>query len=199
MTVETMTESHDRPSRTQSWGGIAIQFANDLAAEGFQRGDLAELRRMNPDTPDAAAFWRLMANYGLLGNPTVEVKWAHVLHGIAMMTGNSANNPSDRSAHDGRTPVGRALFQGDDPGRESAFYSESRLNRLLTARGTMLRTLLARMFRMMGAADVRFDWFQMAQFILNDDYDEERTDSIRRAIAREYYRAESRTNRRQTQ
>ena len=56
----------------------------------------------------------------------------------------------------------------------------------------MLRTLLARMFRMMAAADARFDWYQMSQFILSDG---ERAERIRRVIARDYYWADNRANR----
>ena len=54
---------------SQTWGGIAFGFAGQMAGENFQRGDLAQLRRMDPDAPGAAAYWRLMAERGLLGNP----------------------------------------------------------------------------------------------------------------------------------
>ena len=77
--------------------------------------------------------------------------------------------------------------------RSSAFYSESRLNRLLTARGPILRTLLARLFRMMAAAGQPFNWREMASFILNEGYNEEAAEQARRRIAREYYRAERQT------
>lgn len=197
MTAETATESTTAPTRP--WGKTAIKLANDLAAEGFRRGDLAQLRRMDPDAPDAAAFWRLTAKYNLLGNETVERKWALVLHGISLMTRTAGADPAGRSAHNPNMPVGRALFHGDSPDREKGFYSESRLNRLLTARGSMLRTLLTRLFRMMAAAGVSFDWYQMAELILNDGRDEDRADAARRRIARDYYGAENRASRQQDQ
>ena len=150
---------------------------------------------MEPDEPDAAAFWRLTARYELSGSPEVERKWALVLHGIALMTKTAGDDAAGRSAHVRGMPIGRALFAGDNPERTTPFYSETRLNRLLTARGAMLRTLLARMFRMMAAANQGFDWYQMAQLILSDGYDEERADRIRRNIARDYYWAENRANR----
>ncbi len=181
-----------------SCGEAAVRFAGLVASDGFPRGDLAALRRMNPDAPDATAFWRLMAQMDLSGSPAFERKWALVLHGLAIMTRASADSAASRSAHDRYTPVGQALFYGGNPERQTPYYSQSRLNRLLVARGTMLRTLLARMFRMMAAADQRFDWCRMALFILNDGYDEERADSERRSIARAYYRAESRAARSQT-
>ena len=177
-----------QPSQPRSWGEIATRFAFTVARDDFHRGDLAELRRMDPDAPDAAVFWRLLAEQELLGSPAIESRWALVLHGIALMT----NTAQKRSAHSAGMPVGRALYLGGEESRESAFYSETRLNRLLTARGPMLRTLLARMFRMIG--DRRpFDWREMARLILNDGYNEERAENARRGIARAYYSAERRS------
>ena len=194
--TNAMTTEPDTQSTTRlSWGEVAIRLANSIAAEGFNRGDLAALRRMEPDEPDAAALWRLTARYELSGSPEVERKWALVLHGIALMTKTAGDDAAGRSAHVRGMPIGRALFSGDNPERTTPFYSETRLNRLLTARGAMLRTLLARMFRMMAAANQGFDWYQMAQLILSDGYDEERADRIRRNIARDYYWAENRANR----
>ena len=57
----------------------------------------------------------------------------------------------------------------------------------------MLRTLLARMFRMLASADVTFNWREMANFILADEYDEEAAERARRRIARDYYQAERRS------
>lgn len=176
-------------SRPKSDGDIAVSLASQLAREGFPRGDLAELRRMNPDEPDKAVFWKLMAERNLLNNPNREPKWALILHGIALMT---PRNPTSgfSSAHNGRNPVGRALFLGGESQRESGFYSEARLNRLLTARGDMLRTLLARMFRMLSADDVSFNWWEMAHFILVADSNADAAENARRRIARAYYRAD---------
>ena len=190
-TVPTSEAQEARGGR-QSWGVIAAGFAKQMAGEGFRRGDLAELRRMDPDTPDAAVFWQLMASRDLLGNQAVEAKWALVLHGIALMTPTTSGE--NRTAHNGIMPVGRALFLGGAAeGRTAGYYSESRLNRLLTARGPILRTLLARLFRMLAAANQPFNWNEMARFILNDGYNEERAEDIRRGIARAYYQAERRS------
>lgn len=184
----------DSGEESQTWSGIAFGFAKQIAGENFQRGDLAQLRRMDPDAPDVAAYWRLMAERGLLGNFAWEAKWALILHGIALMTRTAGSEAAGRSAHDRYMPVGRALFLGDDSGRrDSGYYSESRLNRLLTARGPMLRMLLARMFRMMAAANQPFNWSEMARFILYEGYDEELSEQGRRRIAREYYQAERRS------
>lgn len=178
----------------RTWGGIACGFATQMAGENFQRGDLAQLRRMDPAVPDTAAFWRLMANCGLLGNAVWEIKWALILHGIALMTRTSGSEAAGRTAHDGHMAVGQALFLGGESGRrESGYYSESRLNRLLTARGPILRTLLARMFRMMAAANQPFNWGEMTRFVLYEDYDEDRSERARRHLARAYYQAARRS------
>ena len=197
MTGTTTSDPGTQSTERISWGESAIRLANDMATDGFNRGDLASLRRMDPDEPDAAAFWRLITRYDLQGGPEVERRWALVLHGIALMTRTAGSDAAARSAHMRAMPIGRALFQGDNPERTRAFYSESRLNRLLTARGNMLRTLLSRMFRMMAAANQGFDWYQMAQLILSDGFDEQGADGVRRNIARDYYWAADRATRQQ--
>ena len=172
------------------WADIAVTIASRIASESLSPGDRAELRRMDPDAPDTSVFWRLLASRDLLGSPTLESKWALILHGIALMTPRSAVDGNRGSAHNGYMPVGRALFLGGELRQEKGFYSESRLNRLLTSRGPILRILLARMFRMLASANVSFNWREMARFILNEGYNEEAAENSRRRIARDYFRAE---------
>ena len=77
----TMTQTVDTasppppPERPATWGDIAVGYAREMASGDFRRGDLAELRRMDPDTPDAAVVWRLLARRDLLGSRQVENKW----------------------------------------------------------------------------------------------------------------------------
>ncbi len=202
--VET-PETQDSANEWQDWGSIAVSFARQMTLPNFSRGDLAGLRRMAPDEPGTtAAYWRLMAEKNLLGSGSSsaiwEAKWALILHGIAHMTPRTSEDESGRTAHEGFMPVGRALFLGGDANRrERGYYAESRLNRLLTARGPMLRTLLARMFRMMAAADQPFNWREMARFILYEEYNEERFEMARRRIASEYYQAERRNSQSETE
>ena len=193
MTQSVETQEVQTTERPQGWGDVVVDFVNQMRLPHIvSRGDMAGLRRMDPDQPGTtAAYWRLMADKDLLGNPIVERKWALILHGIALMTPRAGDEGGSRTAHDGFMPVGRALFFGGDASRrERGYYSELRLNRLLTARGPMLRTLLARMFRMMSAADQVFNWREMARFILSEDYNEEQFEMARRRIASEYYQAE---------
>ena len=187
-------EAQDENS--QPWPERAVRMAGTISLYAeHRRGDLAELRRMDPDEPDAAAFWRLMAQYDLLNSSEdVERKWGLIIHGIALMTPTNRGEGNPNTAHNGSMPVGRALYLGGESQRSAAFYSEARLNRLLTSGGPMLRTLLGRKFRMLAANGVAFNWREMAQFILNEGYDEDAAEQNRRRIAREYYRAERRSN-----
>lgn len=185
----TMPEATtDTASKQAPWGSNAVGLAKQMARADFPRGDLAGLRRMSPLATDAAAFWRLAAQYDLLGSAIVERKWALIMNGIALMTPTAGKG----TAHDPERSVGTALFLGGESARTTGFYSETRLNRLLTARGTMLQTLLTRMFRMLAAAGASFDWREMARFVLYADYDEEKAERARRHIARAYYREERR-------
>ena len=169
---------------------IVCQLVEKIGSSSFPRGNLAGLRRMDPDAPESEAFWRLMTHMGLSNDPHLENEWALIMHGIALMT---------PEAHDSEMSVGKALFEGGDNQRTRAFYSRSRLNRLLTARGPMLRTLLARMFRMMGTEAQPFNWGEMAWFILNQSYDEGQVEGGRQRIARDYYIVESRAESRSAQ
>ena len=144
---------------------------------------------MGPDSTDSPVFLGLMAERGLFGSPEVERKWALVIHGIALMTPKRSNGGDARTAHDGQMPVGRALYLGGEKTRDQGFYSDTRLKRLLTSRGGMTRTLLARAFRML-SGDVAFNWRQMARFILNEGFNEEEAERQRYQIARDYYMAQ---------
>ena len=193
MTIEQIVERTDVPDtrdRSSSWADVAVRFAYRMASAHFPRGDLANLRRMRPDRPGPAVYWRLMGQEELLGSPILEVKWALILHGIALMTSTVPGDSASRNAHDGYIPVGRALFLGKDTQRSTAFYSDTRLLRLLTARGSSLHSLLARMFRIAASSGVRFNWREMARFILREGCDNEAVEWSRRRIAREYYQAE---------
>ena len=71
-----------------------------------------------------------------------------------------------RTAHDGQMPIGRALYLGREETREPGFYSETRLKQSAEFHEEdMTRTLLARAFRMLAAANVTFSWREMANFI----------------------------------
>ncbi len=181
--------------RRDAWGDTAVKFARLMALESFGRGDLAELRRMNPDSVDSPVLMGLLAQEDLFGAREVEAKWALIVHGIAIMTPRGGPGGEAKTAHDGQMPVGRALYLGAETTREQGqgFYSETRLKRLLSSRGGMTRALLSRAFRMLAASRVTFNWREMANFIRCDGFDEEAAERSRYRIAREYFRAQSRS------
>ena len=192
-----------RPSLPgQPWSDTVVAIAHELANPNFKRGDLADLRRMKPDEPDRPVFFRLLAHHAVpeddgRGSEWGR-KWALVVHGLALMTptGHRRESVLDLprpSAHNPRISVGLALFVGGDPSRDRAFYPESRLNRLLCARGPVLHTLLARTFRMLGAGRP-FDWREMSTLIFQEGHDDDAADQIRYDIARSYYQAERRAD-----
>ena len=171
------------PRRTVD--AVVPKIVADIGDPYFQRGDLAALRRMNPDTPDTAPFWRIMESRGLSDNPDLESRWALILHGIALMTPN---------AHDSNVSVGKALYEGGDSSRTNAFYSRLRFNRMLTARGSILRTFLSQLFRMMKVANQPFDWREMAWFILSESDYPEVAEKARIRMSRDYYGTEYRNS-----
>lgn len=161
-----------------------------IDTDDMDSGDHAGLRRMDPCEPNVPIFWELISGRLMPPNPDI-AKWGLIMHGIALMSHGAG------SAHDSTTPIGRALYEGD--GNSSvALYSDSRLTKLLSARGSMLHQLLARMFRMLGNKRCAFNWRNMAWFILNEGYNEESAEAARVEIARAYYRSKS-YNARQSQ
>ena len=60
-TDPNVDDTANRNNQETSWASNAVTLAGLIASESFARGDLAQLRRMDPDSPDASAFWRLMA------------------------------------------------------------------------------------------------------------------------------------------
>lgn len=197
MTTTTADAPATEEGRSRSWESIAVGLAWEIASVNFDRGDLAALRRMDPRVANTPTLWRLLARRDLLVGQKVERKWALIIHGIALMT--RTDSTAVRTAHDRAMPVGRALFEGSDPSRGTAYYSASRFSRLMTARGDMFHSLLSRMFRMMASAGQPFDWYQMARLILAEGDSDDRAERIRRIIARDYYWAEDRAARQSSQ
>lgn len=163
---------------SRSNGSIISAIAGELGREGFARGDLAALRRLDPDHASAPAFWRL-----LIGVPEdrrqgddAERRGALIFHAIALMVPNH---------HDAAVPVGHALF--------AAGYSEQRLGRLLDARGAQFRALVPRLCRQLAHKAQPLDWRELGRFILAEGRDEEKAEDIRLGIARAYYAAEAAT------
>lgn len=139
------------------------------------RGDLAALRRMDPDRPSVPAFWRLLARAtgGLMVRPDDERRWALIAHGMALMAPD----------HHADVEIGSALH--------AIGYAEGRLARLLNARGPQFRALVPRLCRHLAHKQQPLDWYLFARLILAEGRNEDAAEAIRLRIARRYYRAQS--------
>ena len=169
----------------RDFGNTIKNIVEAIEAKEFGTGNRARLRRMDPNNPDTAVFWQLMAWDGMPRNPDIR-KWGLILHGMALMAHGAG------LAHRPNIFVGQALHQGN--GKRTPFYSEERLATLLAARGPALYRLLARLFRMLANDGCSFNWREMAWFILNEEYDERQAEESRNGIARAYYQAERRAS-----
>lgn len=156
---------------SQTIGRITHAVNNSLST-----GDIAELKRLNPEDPSAPAFWKLMVNCvgkdgvhlaGGNNQDEAEQRWAVVLSAMAYM--------QDQHSH-GRK-LGDALAV--------AGYSELRLTRLLRATGETLRNLTRGMTLFLVAKGEPFDLLDLARLIFSDD--KSWSESFRRQIARSYY------------
>ena len=172
---------------------LAVSIAGYIATLAqHQRGDIAALRRMDPDEPRAPAWWRIMARYNLLDqDPDMEARWGLIITGIALMTRQNSGQQNRRTAHNGQTAVGKALYAGNENFRREALYREERLLRLLNQQGESLNTALHTLFRSLGNQGITFNWREMARFILAEEKQPQVAEQSRRRIAREYYRAQN--------
>jgi CRISPR type I-E-associated protein CasB/Cse2 len=170
------------PGDTEPGGGWTKIIGRMAAALRFNasgqprigRGNLAALRRMNPEAHDIPAFWRLVADAtegDVPRDDDLTTRWALIAHGMALMAPD----------HDTRTEIGLALHQ--------IGYLEWRLARLLNARGPQFRALVPRLCRHLAAKQQPIDWRTFARLILTESHLEPEAERIRRRIAQEYYRA----------
>lgn len=142
-------------------------------------GDRAALARMDPDAlrpHEIAALSRALLVAGLqpeTWRPETWPRWALIAHGMAL------------AGHDGAGRLGRQLAQ--------AGVAESRVTKLLTARGEAFRQLLPRVLRLMASKGVRPNWFELGELVLKEDSntheDTQRAEQLRMRIAGTYFSA----------
>lgn len=143
---------------------------------GFSKGDLAELRRLDPRRGHASAgpaFWRLAteileADGFLRREGSEELRgWMAVIQGLAVL--------------------GELHRQGERLGTAmaDAKISEARLTRLLQARGDALLTQIRPLAHQLRSEAVAADWREVARLVLGA---ENNADEVRYHIASAYYR-----------
>lgn len=148
-----------------------------LAAElnEASTGELAELRRLVPDDPGGAAFWRIVVTRlepdhlpgaGFQREQALR-RWAVILRAMATLQG----------LHEPRHRLGAALAE--------AGVSEVRLNRLLRAGGETLFDQLRGVVHQLAATGIIVDLIGIARLVLSNGRADEQ--AVRQTIANDYY------------
>jgi CRISPR system Cascade subunit CasB len=156
----------------------ASRFSGDQ--HGLDNGERAALQRLDPDGElrphQIAALSRALIYANL--EPDTENwqaetwhRWALIAHGMAL------------AGHNASVSLGLQLSQ--------AAVAESRVTKLLTARGDAFRQLLPRVLRLLASKGVAPNWHELGGLILNQERNEEKAESIRLKIAGRYFSAEA--------
>lgn len=151
---------------------------------GLGAGERAALARLDPEHPrphQIAALSRALIQAELEPEhwrPETWRRWALIAHGMAL------------AGHSGRESLGAQLSH--------AGVAESRVTKLLTARGDALRQLIPSLLRLLASKEVAPNWDELGGLILNDGKDEERAEAIRMKIASRYFSAQARAAKEQS-
>lgn len=145
-------------------------------------GERAALARLNPDKPlrpnEIAALARALLAAGLETDnwhPATWERWALIAHGMAL------------AGHDGAGRLGAQLAL--------AGVAESRVTKLLTARGDAFVQLLPSVLRLLASKGVVPNWHELGPLVLKQDGDREDlqyAEQIRLRIAGAYFSQQAR-------
>lgn len=177
MAAPPIAERTEQPiSRLARIIAQASRFSGD--AHGLDNGERAALARLDPDgelRPHQIAALSRALIYAELEPDKWKAetwrRWALIAHGIAL------------AGHDAGLSLGQQLSQ--------AGVSESRVTKLLTARGDVFRQLLPRLLRLIASKGVAPNWHELGGLILNQERDEEKAEDIRLKIAGRFFSAEA--------
>lgn len=158
-------------------GGPYVKLAKYVHDAGA--GDRAALSRLDPKAlrpHEISALARALLAAGLqpeTWRPDTWPRWALIAHGMAL------------AGHDGSARLGQQLARAD--------VAESRVTRLLTARGEAFRQLLPRVLRLMASKNVQPNWTELGELVLKEDSrthdDAQRAEQLRLRIAGPYFSA----------
>jgi CRISPR system Cascade subunit CasB len=170
-------ERKEQPiSRLASIIAQASRFSGD--AHGLDNGERAALARLDPDGElrphQIAALSRALIYAKLEPNKwkaETWQRWALIAHGMAL------------AGHDDSQSLGQQLSKAD--------VSESRVTKLLTARGDAFRQLLPRLLRLIASKSVAPNWHELGGLILNQERDEEKAEDIRLKVAGRFFSTEA--------
>ncbi|MBL8494438.1 MAG: type I-E CRISPR-associated protein Cse2/CasB [Rhodocyclaceae bacterium] len=139
----------------------------------LDKGEQAALARLDPDAlrpHQVGALARALVLAGIEPDdwrPETWQRWALIAHGMAL------------AGHDGGGRLGAQLARAE--------VSESRVTRLLTARGDAFRQQVPRLLRLMASRGLAPNWLEFGTLILATDRDEPRAETVRLRIAGTYY------------
>lgn len=151
----------------------AERFRGDASA--LDKGEQAALARLDPDAPRPHQIGALARALVLAGiepddwQPETWQRWALLAHGMAL------------AGHDTASRLGAQLARAE--------VSESRVTRLLTARGDAFRQQVPRLLRLMVSRGIAPNWLEFGALILATDRDEDHAETLRLRIAGNYYSA----------
>lgn len=141
---------------------------------GLDNGERAALARLDPDGElrphQIAALSRALVYADFSPEnwlPGTWHRWALIAHGMAL------------AGHDHSQKLGQQLSQSG--------VSESRVTKLLTARGDAFRQLLPRLLRLLASKGQAPNWFDLGGLILAQERDEEAAETIRLKIAGSFF------------
>lgn len=160
-------ESQTASTDAENEPGFRLYNEVRALAAAERRGDLAELRRLDPDRPTAPAFFRILARVAPDAGTETMRRYAHYLRILAL------------------DPV---ALSGDRLGAvmAAAGISESRVQRLLTARGHAMRDQLRLIARRLANAG-NLPWRGFGWLLLTSDDD--KLEKSRMIVARDFWRA----------
>lgn len=176
MTQDNSTTQSSPIARLAHTIARAERFRGDASA--LDKGEQAALARLDPDAPRPHQVGALARALVLAGiepdNWQAETwqRWALLAHGMAL------------AGHDETSRLGTQLARAN--------VSESRITRLLTARGDAFRQQVPRVLRLMASRSVAPNWLEFGALILASDRDESGAEALRLRIAGNYYAAAQR-------
>ncbi|MBE0689113.1 MAG: type I-E CRISPR-associated protein Cse2/CasB [Anaerolineae bacterium] len=179
----SIDQAQDGPS-TSAAAKTASPFSALAAYVGHASpGESAALARLDPDQPlrphEIAALSRALLSAGLQPEalrPVTWQRWALIAHGMAL------------AGHDGAGRLGAQFAR--------AGVAESRVTKLLTARGDAFVQLLPRVLRLLASKNVRPNWHELGPLVLKEssaEHDDiEKSEEIRLRIAGAYFSEQAR-------
>jgi CRISPR system Cascade subunit CasB len=158
-----LTEDTDKKTLPSIVGRLAYAIDKILGT-----GEVADLRRLRPEDPASPAYWKTMVEYWDMPFDDDDARRrACLLSGLARTKG----------LFDFHTGLGKALAIAE--------YSELRFVRLLRADGKSLLKEIELMAEFLNSKAQRANWSQVAEVLFTKD--DEKAESARRRIARDYY------------